>query len=61
MDQMADFFNSYSEQAISTFFDTPDKREIVMFDGKEYAEYLDQATKYKVELMEMVVAELGKQ
>ena len=58
MNQMAEFFNSYSEKAISTFFETSDKSTIVMFEEKEYAEYLDQATKYKVDLMNMVINEL---
>ena len=58
MNQMADFFNTYSEKAISTFFETADKSSIVMFEEKEYAEYLDQATNYKIELMNMVINEL---
>ena len=58
MDKMADFFNSYSEKAISTYYETANKSEIVMFEEKEYAEYLEQATTYKVDLMNMVISEL---
>ena len=60
MDQMAEFFNTYSERAISTYYGTADKSQIEMFEEKEYAEYLDQATAYKVELMNMVITELSK-
>ncbi|MBO7477810.1 MAG: hypothetical protein J6U04_07755 [Salinivirgaceae bacterium] len=60
MDQMAEFFNSYSERAISTYYGTADKSQIEMFEEKEYVEYLDQATAYKVELMNMVITELSK-
>lgn len=58
MDKMAEFFNSYSEKAISTYYETANKSEIVMFEEKEYAEYLEQATTYKVDLMNMVISEL---
>lgn len=61
MDTMADFFNSYSERAISTFFGATDKSEIIMFEGNEYADYIDKATEYKVELMNMVIDELIQQ
>lgn len=60
MDQMADFFNAYSERAISTYFETTDKSQIEMFEEKEFVEYLDQATEYKVDLMNMVIDELSK-
>ena len=60
MDTMANFFNTYSEKAINTYFETPEKSEIKMFEDKEYAEYLDQATAYKVDLMNMVIDELEK-
>ena len=60
MDQMAEFFNTYSELAISTYFNTADKSEIQLFSEKEFVEYLNQATAYKVELMDMVITELSK-
>lgn len=60
MDEMADFFNTYSEKAISSFYENSDKSLIEIFEDKEYTEYLDQATDYKVELMNMVIDELIK-
>ena len=60
MDIMANFFNSYSEKAISTYYGNTDKSEVKMFEDNEFIEYLDQATEYKVDLMNMVINELSK-
>lgn len=60
MDSMAEFFNAYSERAISTYFETPNKSEVKLFNDNEFAEYLAQSTQYKVELMNMVIDELVK-
>ncbi len=60
MDQMADFFNSFSEKAIATYYETADKSKVKMFDDNEFTEYLEQSTEYKVDLMNMVIDELSK-
>ena len=60
MEQMTEYFNTYSERAIATYYETPDKSEVKMFEDKEFVEYLDQATNYKVDLMNMVIDELTK-
>lgn len=56
MQEMADFFNKYSELTASCFFDSAFKEPI--FSKKEYTEFLKQSTDYKVELMEMVLNSL---
>ena len=56
MQEMADFFNKYSELTASCFFDSAFKEPI--FSKKEYIEFLKQSTEYKVELMEMVLNSL---
>lgn len=60
MEAIADFFNKYSEMTISAFSETSDKSKIEIFNDNEYTEYLKTATKYKTELMDMVVTELIK-
>ncbi len=56
MQEMADFFNKYSEMTRMSFFESAFKEPI--FNKKEYIEFLKQSTDYKVELMEMVVNSL---
>lgn len=56
MQEMANFFNKYSEMTRMSFFESTFKEPI--FNKKEYIEFLKQSTDYKVELMEMVVNSL---
>lgn len=60
MDEISDFFNTKSELVISTFFETSDKRELEFMSEKEYIDYLNKATKYKLELIDMVVQEIRR-
>ena len=56
MQQMADFFNKYSEKTSSAFFESDFVKPI--FDKNEYLTFLTQSTDYKIELMEMVINSL---
>ena len=56
MQQMADFFNKYSEKTTTCFFESDFKEPV--FSKNEYIEFLSQSTDYKVELMEMVINSL---
>lgn len=60
MDEIADFFNTNSELAISTFFDTSDKSKLEFMNEKEYVDFLNKSTQYKLELIDMVVQEIRR-
>lgn len=53
--QYSDFFNKYSENVISAIDNNEIAKAASRFSEKDYVKYLSQATKYKDELMNLVV------
>lgn len=53
--QYADFFNSYSEKTIASLLESKESCDFNKFSGNEYMKYMAQASKYKAEIMNLVI------